>query len=65
MQVAEKDFFKTLIQFNLRTGPAIKWKGWVQGYIQIATLTTLGEQYQKTESKYFVFVYNVTSIHAI
>jgi hypothetical protein len=62
MQAAEKDFYKTLINFSLRTGPAIKWQGWVQGYIQTSTLTTLGEQYQKTESKYFICVYNVTSI---
>ena len=54
MQVAEKAFFKTLTSFSLRLGSSIKWEGWIQGYIQIATLTKLGEQFQKTESKFFM-----------
>lgn len=64
MKVAEKDFYKTLINFSLRTGSAIKWEGWIEGYIQICTLTKLGEEYQKTESKFFVF-YNVPRILVI
>jgi hypothetical protein len=51
MNNAEKVFYKTLINLSLRLGPSIKWEGWVQGYVQIVTLTKQGEQYQKTESK--------------
>lgn len=56
LQDAEREFFQTLFVLNKRTGNGIKWPGWTEGYIQLATLSKLGQKYQATHSKYFVIM---------
>jgi hypothetical protein len=55
-QDAEREFFQTLFVLNKRTGNGIKWPGWTEGYIQLATLSKLGQKYQATRSKYIVLM---------
>jgi hypothetical protein len=56
---AERAFYQPLFTLTKRTGGAVKWKGWTEGYIQLISLSKAGEKYYKTRSKYNTYSYYV------